>query len=72
MEHPFFRGMEEGHIELIAGCGKNEHYDEGTIIFQASTDVSSDDTPESLAEKIHQLEYEHFPKVVESLLSKND
>ena len=46
----------------------NEQYDEGTIIFQASTSVSPDDTPETLAEKIHQLEYEHFPKVVESLL----
>jgi phosphoribosylglycinamide formyltransferase-1 len=47
----------------------NEHYDEGTIIFQASTPVSKEDSPDSLAEKIHELEYKHFPKVVESLLA---
>ncbi|MCW5520931.1 phosphoribosylglycinamide formyltransferase [Aureitalea sp. L0-47] len=46
----------------------NEHYDEGTIIFQASTAVSSEDNPDSLAEKIHELEYKHFPKVIETLL----
>jgi phosphoribosylglycinamide formyltransferase-1 len=27
-----------------------------------------DDTPESLAERIHQLEYEHYPKTIEKLL----
>jgi phosphoribosylglycinamide formyltransferase-1 len=46
----------------------NQHYDEGTIIFQASTAVSSEDNPDSLAEKIHELEYKHFPKVIETLL----
>lgn len=46
----------------------NENYDEGTIIFQTKTEVSVNDTPETLAEKIHQLEYEHFPKVIASLL----
>ncbi|GIM57548.1 phosphoribosylglycinamide formyltransferase [Capnocytophaga canimorsus] len=46
----------------------NENYDEGAIIFQAKTQVSEQDTPETLAEKIHQLEYEHFPKVIEELL----
>ncbi len=37
MEHPFFRGMEEAHIELIAGCGKNEHFDAGTYLFREGT-----------------------------------
>lgn len=46
----------------------NENYDEGTIIFQTQTEVSVNDTPETLAEKIHRLEYEHFPKVIASLL----
>ncbi|MEX0997030.1 MAG: phosphoribosylglycinamide formyltransferase [Flavobacteriaceae bacterium] len=46
----------------------NEKYDEGKIIFQAKTDVSNSDTPESVAEKIHKLEQEHFPKVVEKLI----
>ena len=47
----------------------NEHYDEGQIIFQARCVVSSDDTPETVAAKIHQLEYKHYPKVIEKLLN---
>ncbi|GIJ97262.1 phosphoribosylglycinamide formyltransferase [Capnocytophaga stomatis] len=46
----------------------NENYDEGAIIFQAKTTVSENDTADSLAEKIHQLEYKHFPEVIASLL----
>ena len=46
----------------------DEHYDEGNIIFQATCKITSEDTPDSLAEKIHALEHEHFPKVIESLL----
>ena len=47
----------------------NEHYDEGNIIFQAKCSITSEDTADSLAEKIHLLEKEHFPKVIDSLLS---
>ena len=47
----------------------NENYDEGAIIFQAKCKVSSNDSSEDVARKIHELEMEHFPKVVESLLS---
>jgi len=50
----------------------NEAYDEGAIIFQACTDISEEDTPESLAEKIHSLEYEHFPKVIEQLITSEE
>ncbi len=46
----------------------NEHYDEGTIIFQAKCKVSPNDSPEDVARKIHELEMEHFPRVVQSLL----
>lgn len=46
----------------------NEKYDEGEIIFQATTPVEPNDSAEDIAEKIHQLEYEHFPKVIENLL----
>ena len=46
----------------------NEHYDEGAIIFQAKTQVNPSDDSDSIAEKVHQLEYEHFPKVIEKLL----
>ncbi|MFD0863262.1 phosphoribosylglycinamide formyltransferase [Sungkyunkwania multivorans] len=47
----------------------NEQYDEGAIIFQASTKIEAKDTPEILAAKIHSLEYEHFPMVIAQLLS---
>ena len=46
----------------------NQHYDEGKIIFQASCNVETNDTAESLAQKIHQLEHQHFPIVIENLL----
>lgn len=46
----------------------NERYDEGKIIHQARCKVRADDTPETLAEKVHQLEYEYFPKVIEELI----
>jgi len=46
----------------------NEHFDEGESIFQAKCIVTPEDTPETLAQKIHQLEHEHFPKIVEQLL----
>lgn len=48
----------------------NEQYDEGAFIFQAKCTVASNDTAEDVAAKIHELEMEHFPKVVEELLSK--
>lgn len=43
-------------------------YDRGEILLQATCPVLADDTPESLAERIHQLEYEHYPKTIEKLL----
>lgn len=50
----------------------NENYDEGKIIFQTSTPLSVLDTPETVAAKIHQLEYEFFPQVIESVLKNKD
>jgi len=47
----------------------NENYDEGKIIFQTETEVRETETQESLAEKIHQLEYKYFPQVIEEILS---
>lgn len=49
----------------------NEHYDEGAILFQATTPINTEDTLESIAQKIHILEYEHFPKIIENLLTKD-
>lgn len=47
----------------------NTKFDEGEIIFQAACHVSKDDTAESLATKIHDLEYSYFPVVAEKYLS---
>lgn len=46
----------------------NEHYDEGGIIFQATCEVVSSDTPETLANKIHVLEHAHFATTIAKLL----
>ena len=46
----------------------NEKYDEGDIIFQERCRIEPGETPESLAEKVHELEYKHFPPVIEKLL----
>ena len=46
----------------------NEAYDEGGIIFQETTKIAPDDTPDSVATKVHELEYRYFPQVIENLL----
>lgn len=43
----------------------NEKYDEGPILFQARCAVGESDTPEEIARKVHCLEYDHYPKVIE-------
>jgi phosphoribosylglycinamide formyltransferase-1 len=48
----------------------DEHYDNGDIIFQAKCPVMPGDTPGSLAQRIHQLEHEHYSKVIEKLANK--
>lgn len=48
----------------------NENYDEGAIIFQANCSVLPTDSAEDIARKIHLLEMEHFPKVVEKILNR--
>lgn len=46
----------------------NAHYDEGAVIKQVKTVISEYDSPEDIAEKVHKLEYEHFPKVIKEVL----
>lgn len=48
----------------------NEVYDEGQIIFQADCKIDAEDTPDDVAQKIHQLEYEFYPSVIEELVNK--
>jgi phosphoribosylglycinamide formyltransferase-1 len=48
----------------------DEIYDHGQIIFQAKCDVLPDDTADTLAKRIHELEHKHFPRVIEEILTK--
>ena len=76
------KGMYGNHVhQAVIAAGKtetgisihkvNERYDEGEILFQASCPVLPDDTAETLAARIHTLEHEHLPQVVERLLTNN-
>lgn len=48
----------------------NTRYDEGAVIFQARCSVDPGDSAEQVAQKVHALEYEHFPRVIEELLQQ--
>jgi len=50
----------------------NENYDEGAIIHQSKTEVLPEDSVSDIAQKVQQLEYKHFPLVIEKLLSSPD
>ncbi|CAN5290323.1 phosphoribosylglycinamide formyltransferase [soil metagenome] len=61
---------------LVAGDKKsgitihlvNEDYDRGKLLFQATCIINRDDTPETLAQKVHALEHRHYPKIAESVI----
>ena len=74
------KGMYGHHVhEAVLAAGETEsgitihqvnaHYDEGKILFQATCPVLPADTPDTLAQRVHQLEYAHYPRVVEQLLA---
>lgn len=46
----------------------NNEYDKGEIVAQFSTAIDSNDTVDEIASKVHSLEYEYYPKVIENLL----
>lgn len=48
----------------------NEHYDEGAPVFQARCSITPEDTPDTLAAKVHALEYEYFPRVIEEVINR--
>ena len=73
------KGMYGRHVhEAVLASGEKEsgitihyvddQYDHGSIIFQAHVAVSPADTPDSLARKVHVLEHQHYPVVIERLL----
>ncbi len=50
----------------------NGRYDEGSIIFQKEVALLPTDSPEDIAIKIHQLEYQYFPRLIGQLLSADN
>ncbi|MEC4116515.1 phosphoribosylglycinamide formyltransferase [Myroides phaeus] len=49
----------------------NENYDEGAIIFQATTPVLPNFSPDDVAKAVQVLEHKHFPIIIEKLLFTN-
>jgi phosphoribosylglycinamide formyltransferase-1 len=47
----------------------NKEYDKGNIIFQSKCPVLPTDTANDIAKKVHELEYIHFPKIIEKTLN---
>ena len=77
------KGMWGHHVhQAVKAAGDTEtgitiHYvspvcDGGEIIAQFSTPVATDDTPETIADKVHELEMAHFPEVLEQLWEADD
>ena len=75
------KGMYGHHVhEAVVAAGEREtgitihivdqHYDRGTTLFQAKCPVTPDDTPDTVAAKIHLLEKEYFPKVIDETIHK--
>lgn len=73
------KGMYGSHVhEAVLAAGEresgitihyvNQDYDAGEVIFQARCPVRSDDTSETLARRVQELEHAYFPQVVEKLL----
>ena len=76
------KGMYGHHVhEAVLAAGEqqsgitihyvNDRYDSGDIIFQATCPVLPDDTPDTLAARVHELEYQHFPRVIEETVLKS-
>lgn len=47
----------------------NEKYDEGQIVFQTKCKLNEIDTPDIIAKKVHDLEYEYYPIIIKKLIS---
>ena len=49
----------------------DKHYDEGAVIFQVKVALDHQEVPERIAQKVHELEFEHYPKVIEQIFSSH-
>ncbi len=73
------KGMYGMHVhEAIIAAGDQESgitihyvdnvYDNGAIIFQATCAIEPGDTPSLLAQKVHELEHAHYPRIIEQVI----
>jgi phosphoribosylglycinamide formyltransferase-1 len=73
------KGMYGNHVHLAVLQNKdiesgitihyvNENYDEGQIIFQQKVNIENCITKDEVAQKIHELEHLHFPRIIKNLL----
>lgn len=46
----------------------NQAYDKGSIIFQKSVEIQRGESPETIARKVHELEYKYFPEIIEKVI----
>lgn len=49
----------------------NEEYDRGAILFQQSLEVHPQDTAESLAKRVLELEHRYYPQIIEEYIRKH-
>jgi len=72
------KGMYGHHVhQAVADAGEkesgitihyvNSNYDEGSIIFQTKCPVLPTDTADAIAQKVHELEYNYYPKIIQEL-----
>lgn len=50
----------------------NEKYDDGKVLAQETCEVTEKDSPDDIAKKVHQLEYVHYPRVIEQWIMSRD
>ena len=49
----------------------NPNYDEGAVIFQSKCNITADDDPVDVANKVHDLEIKYFPLLIKKTLEAN-
>jgi phosphoribosylglycinamide formyltransferase-1 len=75
------KGMWGHHVhEAVIAAGEKvsgatvhlvtEHIDGGDIILQGHVEVTPDDTPDTLEQKVHKIEYDIYPKAILTLINK--
>ncbi len=67
---PATRLRRKGDVRHTRSPGRAEHYDNGDHVFQTSCAVEPNDTPETLAKRVLQLEHLHYPPTIENYFTQ--